>query len=185
MKVSYVIILSIVFFNSYSQSTRDKLNERETFLKFVKLKLTDSLIRVEKEIDNIKKEKEFLEYKESKQALPKRYYSKLKGTNPYMTTAPLFGDKMDLKSGEMVELIDIVNQKIKIYSGTNVGYVWPDQLEATSDLSELQNEVKKRNQFRQFQKDKELESIEHIFDSLKGSYGDSSKFIVSYHTLWF
>lgn len=178
MKVTYTIVLTIVLFNTYSQSTRDKLNQRETFLKTVKLKLTDSLTRVEKEIDNIKKEKEFLEYKESKQTLPKRYYSRLKGTNPYMTSSPLFGDIMYLKSGEIVELIDIVDNKIKIYYSASVGYVWLDQLESNSDLSELQNEVKKRDQFRQFEKDRELESIEQIFDSLKRSYGDSSKFIV-------
>lgn len=141
MKVTYTIVLTIVLFNTYSQSTRDKLNQRETFLKTVKLKLTDSLTRVEKEIDNIKKEKEFLEYKESKQTLPKRYYSRLKGTNPYMTSSPLFGDIMYLKSGEIVELIDIVDNKIKIYYSASVGYVWLDQLESNSDLSELQNDV--------------------------------------------
>ncbi len=167
MKVTHTIFLMLVLLNVYSQTTKDKLNERETFLKTVKLKLTDSLTRVEKEIENIKREKESLDYKESKQASKKRYYSKVKGTNPYMTTAPLFGDKKNLKGGEIVELIEVVDQKIKIHSGTSVGYIWPDQLVTNSDLSEIQNEGHKREQLRHFQKDKSIDSLKQIENTKK------------------
>ena len=65
----------------------------------------------------------------------KRYYGRITGKNPYMTANPSVdvGHITYLKKGIKVELIDLVNNMLKINYGNQVGYVYPTFFEYDSD----------------------------------------------------
>lgn len=114
----------------------------------------------------------------------KVYYGRITGKNPYMTANPTVdvGHITYLKKGIKVELIDLVNNMLKINYGNQVGFVYPTFFEYDSDYKNFYEPRKIQQEKEQSEKElKAQEQINHIeeqFDSLKNINTDSSFLVV-------
>lgn len=111
-------------------------------------------------------------------AQDQKFFGTLVKSNPYMTTELLFGEKINLKSGDKIELLDFLDTKIKVIANGKVGYVWPDEFKIDSDFLEFKKyHAAKKQGESQSQINEELnQNIK--FDSVKSSFGDSSIYII-------
>ena len=162
-----ILIISIFCFTkTFSQLSKDQLTKKETELLSVKKKLTDSLEIIETRLERIRSEKELLE---SKKYLTRRYFGRLKsdfdkitGYDAYMMSEPLFGEKIPLQKGQILEFMDTHEQKIKVHAENKVGYVWKDQIDTASDLNEFLIAIKLRDKVRAVEKEREFDSLTNI-----------------------
>jgi hypothetical protein len=118
-------------------------------------------------------------------AQEQKFYGTLVKPNPYMMTETLFGEKINLKRGEKVELINLIESKIKVLANNRLGYMWPDEFRQDSsflEFNKLMNlkiqELKQTDLAQLEHKDSVKQSLLAKFDSVKSVYEDSSIYIV-------
>jgi hypothetical protein len=142
-----ITILIFITDHAFSQTELEKLDKEELILNNSKAALLDSISKIQIELERIKNNKELIAYNASKNSLPKKYYSKVTGLPSYIMTEPTFGERINLKKGEIVELIDIIDKKAKVFVKSTFGYAWLSDLEQNSDLVEFKKAIESRNKF--------------------------------------
>jgi hypothetical protein len=175
--IIFAIILLFTGILSNAQDN-DALNRRERELIITRQKLVDSISRIDSEIELIKKSKIFNEYRQSAQSLSKRYFSSLTATSPYITAEPIGGEKTSLTRGDLVELIDLADAKIKVFVGQKIGYVWIEDLMPNQDVREFVQLMKNKAIYNSVKAKRESELDGIRLDSLKKAMRDSAIFIV-------
>lgn len=125
----------------------------------------------------------------TKQKLAAQQKKKLYGTlikpRTYMFDKPLFGNKVVLEQNDKVELIETVDDKIKVFIYNKYGYVYQVDLKQDAEYLEFKSlETQRTNEITK-QKERKLEEETRIenellskFDSIKQAYRDSSSYII-------
>jgi hypothetical protein len=115
----------------------------------------------------------------------RKFYGTINKPRAYMFDSPLFGNKSVLLQNEKVELIEIVDGKIKVFIYNKYGYLFPDDLKQNAEFFEFKSKEEKRIAAIVKEKQMRLEEKARIdndllakFDSIKQSFGDSSMFII-------